>query len=443
MGIALADDVEAAEAAKPQLRASHEAYQRHVREVMQAADWPWPEDLVCHPSKQPRFVHSVDEFWRELQLGCHLNEIVVFPDGLRQLGQLDAMDSRIAAAAGLVEGDLDRTAYDVLRSLSAEGMLPKLKGKVTFKPDIVSRDEEHAGLSANSCIAPKWEDLQKKCPEFAKTSVYLAEVRLLESVKNDPYGLRSKRKSTMKRTMRECLHQHGKDVRSMLYWDDFSEGVFCGAGCSGYDLHADCIPTSNIGSVFAGHKLLAIWGYPEDTTKVLRDHGREMFTRPLPEKQLRSMQACCAVALAPPGSVYVFSGMNAHAVCNVGFAPPLPGSPPSPSIILSSYEAFASFNFQHAAAMINVCRRQGYDADDFDDLELKEFEEELGDEVVEILKRVEAGETMEHLAAFQKLVTFLSQHSRAFAATLQKAQEDGAKVRSEGDESSEKLQRTE
>eukprot|EP01050_Picozoa_sp_SAG11_P003259 SAG11_NODE_180_length_13278_cov_9.158434_10_plen_124_part_00 len=57
------------------------AYRKQVQEVMDAAGWPWPEELLLDPAKGPRFVESVDEFLRELQLGSHMDgaQIPDFP----------------------------------------------------------------------------------------------------------------------------------------------------------------------------------------------------------------------------------------------------------------------------------------------------------------------------------------------------------------------------
>ena len=40
---------------------------------------------------------------------------------------------------------------------------------------------------------------------------------------------------------------------------DIREGFFCGAGCSSYDLHIDCIPSSNVGSVFTQSALGSVF----------------------------------------------------------------------------------------------------------------------------------------------------------------------------------------
>eukprot|EP00927_Polykrikos_kofoidii_P071483 TRINITY_DN67744_c0_g1_i1.p1 TRINITY_DN67744_c0_g1~~TRINITY_DN67744_c0_g1_i1.p1 ORF type:complete len:482 (+),score=70.81 TRINITY_DN67744_c0_g1_i1:214-1446(+) len=358
---------------------------------MAAADWPWPEHVVCHPQKQPRFIHSVEELIFEMQRGCHMDEIVVFPDGLRALGQQRVLDPRMAAATGLWSEDsaqLDesppaRNAYEVLERLDADGYLADLKGKVSFFRQAQSRRDSPADTWQNTCLAPKWQALKGKCLEEDKPSMYISEMRRLEPQPTPGDNLRSKRKSTLITTLRERMHKLGMDVKAMLYWDDYSEGCFCGAGSSGYNMHADCIPTSNAGSVFAGHKLLAIWKYPDDTREILRMHGRELFVKPLPERQIRALESACCVGLAPPGSIYVFSGSNAHAVCNVGFsAPGADGSCPVPSLIVSSYEAFLGLHPRHAAVAIDTCKENS------DDSDLEDFEDEITDAALELQHRL-------------------------------------------------------
>lgn len=433
--------------------ASTSDYEAYARTVLNAADWPWPEHVVLDPAKRPRFVHTVEEFWKEVQHGSHLNEIVVFPDGVRLLGQTDALHDGIRSATGIAEGPhgTNKTAYEVLQLLDEQGMLTKLKGKVTYRRRPEDRDDVTAGSRKNSVLQPKWEHLRDTCPEECKPSVYIAELRLNEKEPCSGVAatLRRSRKSTMKATMRERLFQLGFDVRNMLFWDDFSEGTFIGAGCSGYDLHADIVPTSNIGSVFAGHKLLALWRFPDDTLRALQQHGREYFTKPLPERQTKFMERACAVGLAPPGSVYVFSGINAHAVCNVGFgAPGADGSPPLPSLAISSYEAFAGLNLDHAKAMMQVIKNHGYDAEDFDDEDLGEFEGEVADEVADIQERVLAGSVASALGveAFQRVAAFLKDQSVTIAKALDDAgksssEQSGSGKRSNSEESAERAKR--
>jgi hypothetical protein len=62
--------------------------------------------------------------------------------------------------------------------------------------------------------------------------------------------------------------------------------------------------------------------------------------------------SACRVALAPPGSVYLFSGANAHAVCNVGWSAPSPLAPqPRRCVCVASYEALVGLHERHAAVL--------------------------------------------------------------------------------------------
>mmetsp|Transcript_128348 Transcript_128348/g.247382 ORF Transcript_128348/g.247382 Transcript_128348/m.247382 type:complete len:445 (-) Transcript_128348:110-1444(-) len=376
---------------------SRENYVDYVKQVMSSAEWPWPEHVLCDPSKQPRFVSSVEELMHEIQFGCHMNQILVFPEGVKLLGLEDALDSRLVMAMGLQSSpgkEAPKTAYDVLERLSQNGMLNDLKGKVTFRREIESRDSVDAGGKGNSCLGPKFAALKAECPTHCMASVYLAEVRQLKPQKVSS-GLRRKRMSTSSSTVRERMHQLGMDVQAMLYWDDYSEGLFCGAGCSGYDLHADCIPTSNVGSIRSGHKLLAIWNFPNQTKSVLRKHGRDQFVRPLTPCQVQSLEKACSVALGPPGSVYVFSGINAHAVCNVGFSAPRgPEFVPKPSLIVSSYEAFANLHPHHIEAMMTYYnkRQRCHDDDSDTDTDLEDFADDVREQARKLKQGLQRGE---------------------------------------------------
>lgn len=388
---------------------------------MDAAGWPWPEHVLLDEKKMPRFISTVAELKHELQVGCHMNEVVVFPGGLHALGHEASLNSEIASAAGFGDPDslAQNTAYDVLANLADMGQLERFKGKVQFRHQKESRKDTPAGSWKNGCLTEKWDALKGKCPDEAKSSVYLAEIRMLERQAAEDTTLRPWRKSTMKTTMRERMHKLGMDVRSMLYWDDYSEGLFCGAGSSGYDLHADCIPTSNIGSVFAGHKLLAIWSFPDDTKKVLREHGREQFVQPLTPGQVLALEGACCTALAPPGSIYIFSGACAHSVCNVGFGTPIAG-PPRPSLVISSYEAFIGLHMEHIEAMVKVCNTSLEDDSETDE-DIVEFEEDVADEAWTMQQRLDAGKVSEETSpGVQAALDFLKVRSPGIKRLLEK-----------------------
>uniref|UniRef100_A0A7S0F901 JmjC domain-containing protein n=1 Tax=Pyrodinium bahamense TaxID=73915 RepID=A0A7S0F901_9DINO len=381
--------------------AAAEEYARHVRQVLEVAGWPWPEHVMLHPEKMPRFITTPAEFLREIQVGCHMDQIVVFPNGLRAIGQDRAMGAAMWRALGLDEPNPAESAYQVLERLAETGEVNRLKGKVAFRRKPEDRLDVPVGGSLNGNLAKKWEALRAECPEEARGTVYLSEVRLLEAERVD-HGLRKRRKSTMETTMRERAHKLGMEVENMLHWDDYSEGFFVGADNSGYGLHVDCIPSSNVGSVFAGHKLLAIWGYNEESSAVMKGHSRELFVPPLSKVQVGALERACAVALAPPGSIYIFSGSSAHAVANVGFtAPSCDGGAPRPSLVASSYEAFVGLHPRHAEVLVDTCANSP-DSDS----DLEDFQDEVGTTVRGIAWRLLNDKVAEDEAA-RKVVSVL------------------------------------
>ena len=58
----------------------------------------WPAFITGDPDKQATVVQTVDEFMQALLYGEHLNDVIVLPDGLRKLGQVDAMPDYILNA---------------------------------------------------------------------------------------------------------------------------------------------------------------------------------------------------------------------------------------------------------------------------------------------------------------------------------------------------------
>lgn len=267
-----------------------EAYRAHVRQVMDAAGWHWPEHLLLDPARGPRFLGSAAELLHELQLGTHMDEVLVLPDGVEKLGG-SALDPRIQQALSIAGTDDEddkakttpaTTAYQVLERLSHMGLLGELRGKISFRLDPNERKEERA--SGGPSLLAQWQSLAIECPEDMRHTVYVSEMRRLEARQHSNPGrsdTRRWRKTSMMRTMRESAVALGLDARDMLYWDDYSEGSFIGGDQAGYKIHVDCIQTSNIGSMYAGHKLLAIWKYPKASYDVLEQHLDTHFVPPL------------------------------------------------------------------------------------------------------------------------------------------------------------------
>ena len=82
------------------------------------------------------------------------------------------------------------------------------------------------------------------------------------------------------------------------------------------------------------------------------------FMAASPEAERDALQDAICVAVVPPGAVWIFSGANAHAVCNLGVGPLVPFEPSSNSkddgdvagssvdcnvLCVNSYEAFCGY----------------------------------------------------------------------------------------------------
>lgn len=142
----------------------------------------------------------------------------------------------------------------------------------------------------------------------------------------------------------------------------------------------------------------------------MKSHAREHFAKPLTAAQVAGLENACRVALAPPGCVYVFSGCNAHAVCNVGFGQPSPNCAPNRSLIISSYEAFVNLHVAHLRALTDTCDGKcGCNEDsESEDEDLLEFQDDVAEGAYEMQKRLSNNEIQEPEAAAVALV-FLRQ----------------------------------
>jgi len=231
----------------------------------------------------------------------------------------------------------------------------------------------------------KWDSLRSDYPADIANGVYISEVRKVKKFRRGGRWA----KSTLKATMRE---QIGMD--EMLYWDDYSEGLFIGRHGTAYNLHADQMQTSNIGTQFQGHKILAIWQYPEVTQDVLETHFRSVFAPPLLPDQIELLERAVCVAVVPPGAVWVFSGANAHATCNLGFQPvdpSLPG-PPLPCLCLNSYEAFCGCNIDHVKALVATnTDPMHWDGCWMDDEDLEDFKSDVKRNVLALITQLANG----------------------------------------------------
>jgi hypothetical protein len=185
--------------------------------------------------------------------------------------------------------------------------------------------------------------------------------------------------------MRERL---GAD--SMVYWDDYSEGLFIGGHGSAYSLHVDQLQTSNVGTQYFGHKLVAIWSFPDKTHAILDSHYRSVFAPPLSGDQISALEQACCVAVVPPGAVSLFSGANAHVTCNVG-VDVICGrhAVAKPSVCVNSYEAFVNVNEQHVRVMLTTNTSPlHWERCWMDDEDLVDFREDVREQIDELVAQI-------------------------------------------------------
>jgi len=351
----------------------------------------WPSHLLNDPAKQPLVFASASEFLDTMRRGNHLDQILVLPGGVQSLGQGDALNKNLSEALSR-----STSAVEALRSLGSDN-LTELKGNLYIQtrpddPNAGCLDDSIKGKCGDDCLATRLASLDAH-PQELHGSVYAAEVRRVKKERG-PGG--KWRKSTLSYTMRERL---GMD--DMIYWDDYSEGLFIGGHNTAYSLHVDQLCTSNVGTQFFGHKLVAIWAHPDGTREVLDAHHRSVFAAPLSPAQQAALSKACCIALVPPGAVSVFSGVNAHATCNLGFsAPGEADTLPAPTLCVNSYEAFVNVNEAHVRAMI-ATNTSPFHHEDFwlDDDDLDDFQYDVRQQIKEMRSQLAAGSLCHRSAA--------------------------------------------
>eukprot|EP00928_Gymnodinium_smaydae_P041604 TRINITY_DN28136_c0_g1_i1.p1 TRINITY_DN28136_c0_g1~~TRINITY_DN28136_c0_g1_i1.p1 ORF type:complete len:410 (+),score=98.33 TRINITY_DN28136_c0_g1_i1:117-1346(+) len=276
----------------------------------------WPQALLEDAGKAPRVVETREAFLEELVHGSHLNQVVVFPEGARLLGQDVALDPKVRAAA-----EAAGTAYEFLERLD-ELDRERLVACVAWSSGQETRRLEMASLAA------QWKLVQAGCPAKRRGSSYIAELRRKGDVLVP----------ALSRTMKTAVA-----TDDHLFWDDQGGGIFIGGPGAGYHLHQDSHHVSQIGTNWVGWKLFAMWRHGEESLEVIENHGDTFFLPPLSEAQLCALESAACVALVPPGAVFLFSGANAHVVLNVGSG-----------CCCVGYESFVNLHLDHVRAVLGT-----------------------------------------------------------------------------------------
>eukprot|EP00041_Stephanoeca_diplocostata_P014022 m.251825 g.251825 ORF g.251825 m.251825 type:complete len:414 (+) comp19546_c0_seq1:200-1441(+) len=321
----------------------------------------WPEEVFKDESKKPKVVHSKEDFLEELFFGNHMNDVVVFPNGIKEFGMESAVPQYLTECLRS-----SSTVREFLSKIPADKR-ERLKGRVYHKKDkarrwIVGSEKElkksQDGETLYS-LEEKWTELQKH-PEVPDKHMYIAEMRKLDKYKHPLTG--EWVKTVVDTDMKDTVPPYWDFM--MPYWDRFDEGVFVGGPLSGSPLHVDQVQWSNIGKNWDGCKLMALWKYGTDSHAFLDKHLRKLFVNTDDEEEMSQLRHACKIVIAQPGDLFIFSGANPHAVMCMG-----------DSLSMTGYESFVNLNPVHAQVFVDTNRKPHFEecwADDEDVADIKE-----------------------------------------------------------------------
>lgn len=304
----------------------------------------WPSELLEDARRAPRVVSSCQLFAEAMLLDDHLEDVVIFPDGLRRVG----LAPEEALPGWLCDAMKQGSVLKCLKSLGPKE-LSEHKAALEYPDDRGVQREAlplpypfclwQGGGLAHSTMPEAWRDLQQRCSaveemlkrgELEESQLYACEMRRLREREANQaaaaYGCEERTKSL-------CL-RHGRDwlaalSKWTLYWNCYDDGVFIGGRGSGKGLHVDQVLWSNLGKHWQGHKILITWPAGEESARLVRDMGDANFRGPLAPQQLAALRCASKIALLRPGDLFLCSGGVAHATISV-----------SEQLTVTGYESF-------------------------------------------------------------------------------------------------------
>lgn len=331
----------------------------------------WPSQLFEDPKRQPRLVACVDAFVRELLLGNHLYDVVVFPNGLDALGlgELEALppwlwtaldaETEAAGRAGAptVLGFLRRLESDVLEQHKAALEFVDALGvqrEALPRPYPFCLWDANLPAPAGSEALPEaWRNLRQRIAaaealvaegEVDASGLYACEMRRLRECKAGAearrWGAGSATKSLQLRHARDAV---GELARWTLYWNCYDDGLFVGGRGSGKGLHVDQVLWSNVGKHWRGLKLLVVWPPGKVSADVVAEFGDAQFRPPLSAKHALALGRAAKVVLLRPGDIFLMSGGVAHATLTV-----------SECLSVTAYESLVTLNPQNIAHFLRT-----------------------------------------------------------------------------------------
>jgi hypothetical protein len=280
-------------------------------------------------SQKPRIVNTVDEFIQEGFYGCHMDDVIVLPNGVHKMRMQDDLPDYLSNLKNFP------TVSDLLSSVSAK-ILEELDARVYYFNQGREREAKNKDAKGNylDTLGEKWAELRHESKEgIDHANLYLTELRHARKHKYRHAIDGDWARTVMKTDVKDLV---GKKARVMPYWDRYNEGVFIGGKFSGSPLHMDQCLWSNFGKNFTGYKLFAIWPYGAETLERMEPHFRELFYPPLTKEQQDVLSTASKLVLVSPGDAFIFSGANLHMAITI-----------SDELSLTAYESFVNLHERH------------------------------------------------------------------------------------------------
>lgn len=272
------------------------------------------------PEQQPDVVHTVEEFLEIVLFQPHLDRVVVFPDGVRKLGQEEGIPEAVRQAA-CSSRDV-RGFLAALGPESQEAFRGRLwhYGKKGSEKELKKKPDKRKSLTENIQQLKEKEE-SNEVPSGAP--LYVSELRWREKVKH-PIT------SDLVKTATNCdIYDCTPVAKRMPLWERSEGGIFIGERGAGSGMHVDQCLWSNVGRNWCGFKLFALWPWSE-RHDILDDAGKgAVFHLPLTSREAEFLARAKSIALVGPGDVWVFSGGQPHTALVVG-----------DGLNISAYESF-------------------------------------------------------------------------------------------------------
>eukprot|EP00756_Hemistasia_phaeocysticola_P062575 Hpha_TRINITY_DN6021_c0_g1::TRINITY_DN6021_c0_g1_i1::g.63513::m.63513 len=334
-------------------------------ELGQSIHLPVEEELwPILPRQAAEVMTSAADFLDVLYHQPHVDRIVVLKDGIRKLGQENAIPVELRKA--LAGSSTMRGFFDSLSPTALE----VFKGRIWHfgrhgKATEMRGEEDRTLPLLNVKERLKRFQEEDKCPRDAP--LYITELRHSSRVKHPRTG-----ESVKTATQCDIYDIDENLAKSMPFWERSEGGVFIGERGSASGLHIDQILWSNVGRNWCGHKLLAIWPWKEQG-RILDDVGRgKVFQFPLSEDDRAALRRAEKIALVAPGDAWVFSGGQPHSALQVG-----------DGISVCAYESFIPACPEGIATLMRTNTQDHWKECWTDDDELEEILEEVVDNLQE------------------------------------------------------------